>query len=343
MDKQTKVKIIIFGVLAIAILSIILIIVSMVNKQPSSTKNEAFGVNLLSQKESAFTVEDMIKVNSDVTQSGSNSGSILSQRKERTFGFDSESKQNSIYEEEDDDIKLLQEQIRENETRKKIEVRTNNYNPSTIIQQSQPVMQQQPIQAKTPIQVHPKSTEPSVSLGPSREETTNIEELTEKKQNRFFRGEQKRITGNTISAVVHGEQIVTNGSTLKMRLLEELNLSDEVSIPRGTYIYGIVNINEERINVNIQSVMLGKNIYPIKRNVYDQDGLIGINVPENLKAEIAKKATAQAIQETDANIGSGNVLQKGANAVGNAAKNLLSKDAQEIKVTIKSNYRLYLK
>ena len=176
--------------------------------------------------------------------------------------------------------------------------------------------------------------------------TEKKEPVTEKKrrsENRFFRASEKKEVSNTVAAVVHGEQTVTNKGTLKMRLLEDLYTLDGTLIPKDTYVYGIASITAERMLISIQSVRINNNIYSLKRTVFDQDGLQGINVPDNVKAEIAKRAKAQSIQEADVNTEVGGLVGKGANAVVSTAKSLLSKDAQEIKITVKSNYKIYLK
>jgi hypothetical protein len=118
-----------------------------------------------------------------------------------------------------------------------------------------------------------------------------------------------------------------------------------VTIPKGTSIWGVVTISSERLLVNISSVLLGKDLVPIERTVYDIDGQKGISLPPNVKAEIAKRAEAQSIQNapTDEVLNGGGILERSAGAVVNTAKGLLSRKAEEIKVTVKSNYQIVLK
>ena len=127
-----------------------------------------------------------------------------------------------------------------------------------------------------------------------------------------------------------------------MRLLEDMYI-DNITIPNGTYLYGIVNITDERIIVNIESIRLGNNIYPVSKNVFDMDGIQGINLPENLKSEIAKKAASQSIRESNTNNTGNGIIERAAGTVLNTSKNMIANNVQEIKVTIKSNYKIYLK
>lgn len=167
----------------------------------------------------------------------------------------------------------------------------------------------------------------------------------EQKKNRFFEGKRRERRGNTLSCVVHGEQEVMNGSTIKLRLMEEYTTDNGIKIEKGTTLWGVCNLSKERMNVTIQSVLNGKDLIPLNFVVFDIDGLQGINLPNNVKAEIAKRAKAQSLQDapTDEIIGNGGILEKGARTVVNTTKNILSKKQEEIKITVKSNYRLVLK
>ncbi|MDH6311069.1 conjugative transposon TraM protein [Dysgonomonas sp. PFB1-18] len=177
------------------------------------------------------------------------------------------------------------------------------------------------------------------------QEISELSEAEETKKNRFFEGKRKVRKGNTLSCVVHGEQEVMNGSTIKLRLMEDYTTSSGTEIAKGTTLWGVCNLTKERMNITIQSVLKGKDLIPLNFVVYDIDGLQGINLPNNVKAEIAKRAKAQAIQQTSSEdvIGSSGVLERGANAVVNTAKNVLSRKQEEIKITVKSNYKLVLK
>lgn len=166
------------------------------------------------------------------------------------------------------------------------------------------------------------------------------------KKNRFYEGRRRETKGNTLSCAVHGEQEIMNGSTLKLRLLEDYITPQGRKIEKGTTLWGVCTLSKERMHVAIQSVLIGKDLVDMNLEAYDLDGLKGINLPNNVKAEIAKRVKAQSIQEapTDEILDNNNgILEKSANTVANAAKNLLSRKQEEIKITVKSNYNLLLK
>ncbi|MEN9919745.1 MAG: hypothetical protein RL662_2181 [Bacteroidota bacterium] len=171
------------------------------------------------------------------------------------------------------------------------------------------------------------------------------EEPRSKNNSRFFTGKRAEETGNTFSCSVHGEQEVVNGSTLKLRLLEAYTTQTGRVIPRGATLWAVCNISRERMFLTIENVIQGKDLIPISVDVYDIDGLKGIDLPNSVKAEIASKTKEQGINDLESKeiIGNGNILQRGANTVVGTAKSVLSKKESEIKVTVKSNHRLILK
>lgn len=163
------------------------------------------------------------------------------------------------------------------------------------------------------------------------------------KTGRFFSGEKAENKGNTIEAIVSGDQRVTSGSVLKLVTLQELTLDNGLILDKGTALFGVIELKQDRIKVKIESVRIGNNIYNLKKTVYDKDGLEGINVPLNIKAEASKEAADQVVNDVNVTPYSTDVLSTGVNAVSSAAKSVFRKRNNQIIVTIKSNYKLYLK
>lgn len=210
---------------------------------------------------------------------------------------------------------------------------------STPTQQPKQVIAlQQTVQEKEPIVQEQEQEE-------QPQEQEEQETPQKRKKNRFYEGRRTERKGNTLSCVVHGEQELMNGSTVKLRLLDEYTTADGTDLQRGTTMWGVCSLSKDRMFVTIQSVLKGKDLIPVNFIVYDIDGLQGINLPNNVKAEIAKRAKAQALQNaaTDEVIGNDGILEKSANAVVNTTKNILSRKQEEIKITVKSNYKLVLK
>ena len=96
---------------------------------------------------------------------------------------------------------------------------------------------------------------------------------------------------NTISASVYGYQTVTDGQTVRLRLLEPMAV-DERIIPKGSIIVGATKIQGERLNITITSIENGKMIIPVELSVYDTDGQEGIFIPNSMEVSAAKEVAA---------------------------------------------------
>lgn len=96
---------------------------------------------------------------------------------------------------------------------------------------------------------------------------------------------------NTISACVHTRQTVTDGQTVRFRLLEPMLVSGK-EIPRNTSVVGVAKIQGERLNVLISSLEYHGNIIPVELAVYDTDGQAGIFIPGSMERSAAKEIVA---------------------------------------------------
>lgn len=161
--------------------------------------------------------------------------------------------------------------------------------------------------------------------------------------NRFFSGDKQVNRGNTIEAIVSGDQKITGGSVLKLVTLQELSLDNGRTLGRGTALFGVVELKQDRILITIQSVRIGNSIYDLQKTVYDRDGLPGIYVPLNIKAEASKEAAEEVVNGANVTPYNDDVLSTSVNAVSNAAKSVFRKRNNQVIVTVKSNYKLYLK
>ena len=139
---------------------------------------------------------------------------------------------------------------------------------------------------------------------------------------RFFSGDKPQNTGNTIEAIVSGDQKITSGSVIKLVTLQEMQLPNGLLLDKGTALFGTVKLDQDRINIAIESVRVGNSIYELKKTVYDQDGLPGIYVPLNIKAEASKEAADEVVGDLNTGIYGTDVLSTGVNAVSNAAKSV---------------------
>lgn len=151
---------------------------------------------------------------------------------------------------------------------------------------------------------------------------------------------------NTIAACVQGDQTITDGQTVKLRLLEPMRVSGRV-IPRNTLLVGAARLQGERLGIGITSLEHGGSIIPVKLEVYDSDGQAGIFIPGSMEIDAAK--------EIGANMGSslGSSINISTDAGAQLASDLgrgaiqgisqyISKRMRTVKVHLKSGYKVLL-
>lgn len=149
-------------------------------------------------------------------------------------------------------------------------------------------------------------------------------------------------TQNAIEAVVHETQTLVNGAVIKMRLLNDIYIDGHL-IPKDNFIYGTTSLNDERLEISINSIRHEHSLFRVKLEVYDMDGLPGIFIPGAISRDVAKQSTDNAIQSVALSSLDPSVGAQAASAGIEAAKTLLSKKVKLIKVQVKSGYKVLLK
>jgi conjugative transposon TraM protein len=150
------------------------------------------------------------------------------------------------------------------------------------------------------------------------------------------------VAANAIRAVVHEEQVLVNGSIVKLRLLQAMFIGN-VEIPAGNFVYGVVNLQGERLGIDISSIRSGTSIYQVKLEVYDMDGLQGVHIPGAITREVAKESADNNLQLMDLGTTGSSFKMQAATAGINSIKNLLSRKVKLVKVSVKAGYQLLIK
>ena len=151
---------------------------------------------------------------------------------------------------------------------------------------------------------------------------------------------------NTIRACVHQDQTLTDGQTVKLRLLEPLQAGNIV-VPKNTLVSGSAKVQGERLDIQVSSLEYAGNIIPVELAVYDSDGQKGLSVPSSLEQEAAKEAMA--------NIGAGlgtsisfaqsagqQIAMDLTRGVMQGGSQYLAKKFRTVKVHLKANYQVML-
>ena len=151
---------------------------------------------------------------------------------------------------------------------------------------------------------------------------------------------------NTISACVHTQQTVTDGQTVRFRLLEPMLVFGK-EIPRNTSLVGVAKIQGERLNVLISSLEYHGNIIPVELAVYDTDGQAGIFIPGSMERSAAKEIVAG--MGTSAGSSMNFSTNAGAQLAADLGKGLIqgtsqyfSKKMRTVKVHLKAGYEVLL-
>ncbi len=165
----------------------------------------------------------------------------------------------------------------------------------------------------------------------------------------------------SIPAVIHGDGdavTVQQGSTIKIRLLEDTPLrvgGKWVTLPAHTLLAGTCSIGSDRVNIAVTSLCWGTDIFPISFNVFDLDGHEGLSVPKladkNRLAQSAASPAGQAVSSPyyfvpqgsfGQQVGSQLAMQV-TNTAFQGVRSLLQSKLSAIKVTVKPNYRIFLR
>lgn len=147
---------------------------------------------------------------------------------------------------------------------------------------------------------------------------------------------------NAIEALIHENQAIVSGSVIKMRLLNDIYVNGDL-ITKGNFIYGISTISGERLQIQINSIKCGQSLYPVHLEVYDMDGLPGIYIPGAITRDAAKQSYERSLQSINMSSFDPSVKAQLTTAGIDAAKNLMSRKAKQIKVFVKAGYRILLR
>ncbi len=149
-------------------------------------------------------------------------------------------------------------------------------------------------------------------------------------------------TQNAIEAVIHETQTLVNGSTVKLRLLNDIFING-ITIPKDNFLFGTASLNGERLNIKISSIRFQNSLFPVELSVYDMDGIDGIYIPGAITHDLTKQSADRATQGFGLTTLDPSLGAQAASAGIEAARNFLSKKVKLTKVTVKAGYRVLLK
>ena len=158
--------------------------------------------------------------------------------------------------------------------------------------------------------------------------------------------EQQIQPKNSIRAVVQQTQLVTDESSVRLRLLEPAKIGNHI-ISQGTVLTANSKFQQGRVQMKITSIEQQGNIIPVTIIVYGLDGQEGLFVPYSPEMSAFKEMAANMGQTSGSSIMMTN--SAGQQIVGDLSRGLVqgvsgyfSKKMRTPKVTLKAGHQVFL-
>lgn len=145
-----------------------------------------------------------------------------------------------------------------------------------------------------------------------------------------------------IAAVIHENQELVSGSTIKLRLTDDVFINGML-IPKNNFVFGTASLDGDRLRIQINSMRYQNNLFPVSLAVFDLDGIDGIHVPGAITRDAAKQSGDRAIQSIGMTTFDQSIGAQAASAGIELTRNLLSKKVKLIKVSVKAGYQVLLR
>lgn len=146
-----------------------------------------------------------------------------------------------------------------------------------------------------------------------------------------------------IPAVIDGTQKIVSGSVICLKLLDTVTFGGQL-YAKGQKLYGSGMLSNQRCTVNIRSIHVGANFYPVDLTVFDAtDGLEGISVPEAATGDALKDGANSGVQNMDLMSFDPSMTAQLTTAGINTAKGLFGKKIKRVKGKIKDGHQLLLR
>lgn len=152
---------------------------------------------------------------------------------------------------------------------------------------------------------------------------------------------------NTIAACIHDDQTITDGQSVRLRLMEPMR-AGRIVIPKNTIVTGSGKIQGERLGISITTLEYNGRLIPVELLVADSDGQRGIFIPGSMEINAIKEVAANlgsnlgtTISITNQSAGDQLLAELGKGAIQGASQ-YISKKMRTIKVHLKEGYQLML-
>ena len=147
---------------------------------------------------------------------------------------------------------------------------------------------------------------------------------------------------NTVPAMVFNRQTLQAGSTVKLRIQDDIYLNGRL-IQGGSFLYGSCDLQNDRILISVTSILVGNSIFTVNLSAFDLDGQEGLYIPGSAANDASKQVTNQAMQDLQMMSVDPSIGAQAAAAGIQTAKTLIGKKTRIVKVQVEAGYKLFLK
>ncbi|MBS1526654.1 MAG: conjugative transposon protein TraM [Bacteroidetes bacterium] len=157
-----------------------------------------------------------------------------------------------------------------------------------------------------------------------------------------FNTVQPNIHTDFIKVVIDENLTGYAGSRIRLRLLDDIQVGNS-KVPKDTYLYALISgFSGQRVTLSVKSILYDGKILPVKLDIYDMDGLLGLYVPESAFRDFTKDASTNVMQGVDVQSASGSFLVSAAGKIFESTSSAIAGMIRKNKARIKYNSYLYL-
>lgn len=157
----------------------------------------------------------------------------------------------------------------------------------------------------------------------------------------------KGVPRNTISCVVDKTVTIAAGDYVPLRLTEPI-VVEGIVLPRHTVLIAKSTFSGGRLDLRISTIHYQGRIFRVSLQAFDVDGQEGLFVPESVGSSVLSEVTQSVADAptsrsvTISRSAKDNLLSDLARGAIRGISSVFSHKAQQVKITLKSGYRLYL-
>ena len=145
-----------------------------------------------------------------------------------------------------------------------------------------------------------------------------------------------------IPAVIALKQTLVQGGVLKLVLTDTISLGG-IRFPKGQEVFGLCNLTNQRLLVDIKTIRMDNNIIPVDLSLYSLDGIRGMEAPDAIVNSAISGGADDAIRSLQLLSMDQSVGVQVAGAGIDAAKGLFSKKVRCVKMKVKAGTAVLLR